>query len=104
MDAPPYDVYRQDAVTLRAVGRVLPTDATTADLPPDLADAACACWQRDDDLPLAEPETEEQRQVRMDSACLALIGLAVENARAVGAPVPLHPDTVAEAIAAGKRV
>lgn len=103
MDEQPYDQYRQEAEILKEVGRLLPDPATTADLPTHLADAALASWQRDDALPLAEGETAEQQRVRADAACLALIGLAVENARAQGAPVALHPQTVGEAIAAANR-
>jgi hypothetical protein len=103
VDEPPYDLYRQDAETLVAVGRALPEVATTADLPPHLADAALASWQREDTTPLAQAETEEQKRMRRDSACLALIGLAVENARSAGKPAVLHLETVAEAIAAAGR-
>lgn len=100
-----YARYRADAEFLRAVGRVLrDTASTTADLPSPLAEAALAAWSRDEQQPLAPDETAEQRQVRMDAATLALIGLAVENARSQGVPVTIHSETLAEAIAAADRV
>ena len=100
-----YARYRADAEILRAVGRALrdPT-ATTADLPSPLADAALAAWLREEQQPLAPDETAAQRQVRLDAANLALIGLAVENARTQGAPVKIHSETLAETIAAADRV
>jgi hypothetical protein len=96
--------YRQDAKKLRQIGHALEGQAPDAVVLPDqLAEAALAAWQRDEQERV-ESETEEQRRVRGDAATLALIGLQVEEARRSGGTgLVLHPDTFAEARAAATR-
>lgn len=104
IEPPQYARYRGDAAILRAIGRVLhEAAATTADLPPQLADAAVDAWARDECEVSALEETLEQRQARQDAATLALIGLAVENARRDGVAVTIQAGAVTEAVAAAGR-
>ena len=70
------------------------------ELPKHLADAALAAWQREETAEPVPPETAEQLRVRHAAATLALVGLEVETARQEGRALAIHPDTVADAVAA----
>jgi hypothetical protein len=78
--------FRDDAATLARIGVAL----SAADLPrvevripTELADAAVAAWQHDDEDGDLGPETVEQRQSRHRAAALALIGLSIETSSRV---------------------
>ena len=95
-----YARYGQDAETLAAIGAALRGQSPElVTLPADLADAAVAAWQRDEQEPVGD-ETPEQRRLRQAAATVALIGLAVQTARASRSPLALDPGTFAEAVAA----
>lgn len=71
-----------EAATLAEVGAAL----RAADLPPvevrlpaDLARRAVAAWERDDTVPLVDPEPIADRHTRHLAGTLALIGLAIKD-------------------------
>jgi hypothetical protein len=95
-----YARYQHDAETLAAIGGALRGQSPeSVTLPADLADAAVAAWQRDEQAPV-EAETPEQRHLRQAASTVALIGLSVQSARESGSPLALDPETYAEAVAA----
>ena len=104
-ERPEYGRYRNDGRVLAEIGRWLRDAPSAADLPTEWADAALAAWLRDenDGLGVAVQETDEQRRVRHAAATFGFIGLAVERAREQGTDLALHPDTIAEAVAAVDR-
>lgn len=100
-----YGRYRDDERALAEIGRWLRDAPHGRALPTEWADAAMAAWLRDEtaEQRTTEQETDEQRRVRDAAATLALIGLAVQRARERGNDLSLHPDTIAEAVAAADR-
>jgi hypothetical protein len=71
-----------EAATLAELGAVL----RDADLPPvevrlpaELARQAVAAWERDDTVPLVDPEPLADRRTRHLAGTLALIGLTVKE-------------------------
>jgi len=76
-----YRVWAGDAEVLAQVGRSLYEQQTRVQvrLPRQVADAALAAWQRDDDEGALPPETPETRATRHRAGSLALIGLAIES-------------------------
>jgi len=103
-----YERYQRDSEVLASIGRVLEAQPNQASvrLPRDLADAAVAAWQRDEQEPLAAPETPWQRAVRMHAATLAMIGLKIEQGVTQvdeGVLVAIDAETIHEAIAASHR-
>ncbi|MET8382840.1 hypothetical protein ABZV14_07530 [Streptosporangium canum] len=75
-----YTRYRQDSAVLAEIGRFLDPQVArlTVRLSGDLARAAVAAWDRDEEGEAGE-ETVEQARVRDRAASLALIGLAVAD-------------------------
>ncbi|MFF5211190.1 hypothetical protein [Streptosporangium sp. NPDC000396] len=75
-----YIRYRQDSVVLAEIGRFLGPQVTrlTVRLSRELAQAAVAAWNRDEEGEVGE-ETHEQVRLRDRAASLALIGLAVSD-------------------------
>jgi hypothetical protein len=96
-------VWREEAHALAQIGAVLaqadlPT--ITVRLPAELARAAVAAWEREDEGEL-EAESFEQRVIRHRAGSFALIGLAVqERGRADGDDivVDLSPDVIGSAL------
>ncbi len=80
-----YDRWENDGVDLALIGAALHEQSTKVEvrLSRELADAALAAWQREDedseDLHNHE-ESETERQVRRRAGTLALIGASLENA------------------------
>jgi hypothetical protein len=74
-----YDVWAVDAGVLARVGQALFAQETQLSvlLPTELADAAAAAWEREEDAEQAVAESVEQANVRRAAGTLALIGLAV---------------------------
>jgi hypothetical protein len=76
-------LYREEAAVLGSIGQVLVgTEMPRIDvrLPRDVAEAAVAAWERDDDESTGPIiETFEQRVVRSRAATLSLIGLAISE-------------------------
>lgn len=71
-----------EAAALAEVGAVL----RAASLPPvevrlpvELAQRAVAAWERDDTMPLVDPEPLADRRTRHLAGTLALIGLAIQE-------------------------
>ncbi|MFD9685774.1 hypothetical protein ACFWXO_08440 [Kitasatospora sp. NPDC059088] len=84
-----YTLYRQEAKLLAAVGERVhhQVGRVTVRLPAELARAAMAAWERDDEGELGE-ETWEEREQRDQAGELALIGLALtEDGRHDGGEV-----------------
>ncbi|GAA4231603.1 hypothetical protein FHR32_003526 [Streptosporangium album] len=79
-ESPEYIRYRQDSAVLAEIGRFLDPQVArlTVRLSGDLARAAAAAWDRDEEGEAGE-ETAEQARVRDRAASLALIGLAVSD-------------------------
>ncbi len=76
-------MYREEAAVLGKIGQVFlgqEMPQIEVRLPRDLAEAAVAAWERDDDES-ARPirETFEQRVLRLRAASLALIGLVISG-------------------------
>ncbi len=99
-----YSRYRRDAQILVEIGRSLGGSPSGRELPEHLADAALAAWQRDESAEPLARETPEQIRVRHAAATLALVGLEVESARREGSDLALHPETVADAMAAASEM
>lgn len=71
-----------EAATLAEVGAVLRAAAlppVEVRLPADLARRAVSAWERDDTMPLVDPEPLADRRTRHLAGALALIGLAVQE-------------------------
>lgn len=71
-----------EAATLAEMGAVLRAAAlppVEVRLPAGLADRAVAAWERDDTVPLVNPEPIPDRQTRHLAGTLALIGLAIKE-------------------------
>ncbi len=72
----------REAATLAEVGAVLRTaslPAVEVRLPADLAARAVAAWERDDTMPLVDPEPLADRHTRHLAGTLALIGLSIKD-------------------------
>ena len=76
-----HELYRKEAGVLGRVGHVfaaIEMPQIEVRLPRDVAEAAVAAWERDDDESAGPTsETCEQRVVRSRAATLALIGLTI---------------------------
>ena len=76
-------MYREEAAVLGKIGRVFlgqELPQIEVRLPRDVAEAAVAAWERDDDESTGPiKETFEQRVVRSRAASLSLIGLAISE-------------------------
>ncbi len=75
-------LYREEALLLGRIGAVFESASIPrieVRLPRDLAEAAVAAWEREDQLWPGSNATEsfEQRVVRSRAASLAMIGLAI---------------------------
>ncbi|WP_143249910.1 MULTISPECIES: hypothetical protein [Amycolatopsis] len=71
-----------EAATLAEVGAVLRASVlppVLVRLPEDLARRAVAAWEREDTVPLVDPEPLGDRRVRHLAGTLALIGLAISE-------------------------
>ncbi len=76
-------MYREEAAVLGKIGQQLlgaEMPQIEVRLPRDVAEAAVAAWERDDDESAGPiSETFEQRVVRSRAASLSLIGLAISE-------------------------
>jgi hypothetical protein len=87
----PYERFASDSRTLAKIGESLrgqPPDEVAV-VPRDLADAAVAAWDRDEEDQLPDVETDRQATLRDHAATLALIGLAIQK-RGVGSSDEVH--------------
>lgn len=90
-EPPEYSRYRQDVGVLRSIGAHLASDIPYVEctIPGDLAAAAVAAWERDEEGPIVE-ETSAQTRSRLRAGDLALLGLAVSRSGSPGDPVVLR--------------
>lgn len=79
----PYDAYEAEAETLGRIGRLfVEADLPRIEvrLPRDLAEAAVAAWEREEDeSPLPADESCDERLIRYRAAALSLIGLSISD-------------------------